>query len=175
MTNREKFLRANVGFHFEDLSLIRQAELEAIQEELQLSNDWILLALSKDSLEQWEKWGFNLFKKAEFRKEVAAVLKALDKMGDGQFKKENSKNRNHIYVSEENFRKCFEGVKAQGGLLTDKEAAAKALPSYWTYSASLKEADGSWINLVIASGEELDSDDQLRFCLSVQKVNRIEL
>lgn len=54
MTNKEKFLRQNVGFHLEDLSLMRQAELDAVRRNLRLSDDWVLLALSKDSLEGWE-------------------------------------------------------------------------------------------------------------------------
>ena len=80
MTNKEKFLRNNVGFHFEDLSLMKQIELNAITAELNLSLDWVLLALSKDTLENWEKWGFNLFKKADFHKEIDGLLAALDKM-----------------------------------------------------------------------------------------------
>ena len=57
MTNKEKFLRENVGFHFEDLSLMKQAELNAITANLGLSLDWVLLALSRDSLENWGKVG----------------------------------------------------------------------------------------------------------------------
>ena len=77
MTNKEKFLNSNIGFHFEDLSLIRQAELQNIMELLGVSQDWIKLALSKDSLDNWEKWGFNLFKKVEFRTEIDNLLAAL--------------------------------------------------------------------------------------------------
>ena len=33
MTNKEKFLIDNVGFHYEDLSLIRQTELDVIKNE----------------------------------------------------------------------------------------------------------------------------------------------
>ena len=58
-----QFLNTNVGFHYEDLSLMRRVELKEIKKELNVSNEWILLALSKDKLENWEEWGFGLFKK----------------------------------------------------------------------------------------------------------------
>ena len=73
MTNKEKFLRRNIGFHLEDLSLVRQAELAAIKKNLKLSDDWVLLALSKNTLEGWEKWGFGVFKKMEFYDEVDSL------------------------------------------------------------------------------------------------------
>ena len=67
MTNKEKFLSMNVGFHFEDLSLSRQLELSAIQEEMKVSKEWIMLALSKKDLNNWEEWGFALFKNSDFK------------------------------------------------------------------------------------------------------------
>ena len=162
MTNKEKFLRENVGFHFEDLSLMKQAELNAITASLGLSLDWVLLALSKDSLENWEKWGFNLFKKAEFHNEIDGLLAALDKMEESQFKKENSRSRKNgkqIWVSEKTFRYCYDGVMKQGRLLTEEEAAAQKLDSYWTYGYALKE--------------EIEEEDWVKFCLAVQHVQLI--
>ena len=46
MTNKEKFLRNNVGFHFDDLSLMKQIELNAITAELNLSLDWVSFCLA---------------------------------------------------------------------------------------------------------------------------------
>ena len=176
MTNKEKFLRENVGFHFEDLSLIKQAELNAITASLGLSLDWVLLALSRDSLENWEKWGFNLFRKAEFHKEIDGLLAALDKMEESQFKKENSrkrKNGKHIYVSEKTFKYCYDGVMKQGRLLTQEQAQALNLDGYWTYGYSLKPEDYDWINIIISSKGDVDEEDWLQFCLSVQYVDLI--
>ena len=175
MTNKEKFLRNNVGFHFEDLSLMKQIELNAITAELNLSLDWVLLALSKDTLENWEKWGFNLFKKADFHKEIDGLLAALDKMEESKFKKENSRNRKQIWVSEKTFKYCYKGVMKQGRLLTEEEAAAQKLDSYWTYGYSLKEEDYDWINTIVATKQELDEEDWVSFCLAVQLVRRAEI
>ena len=90
MTNKEKYLISNVGFHSEDLSLMRQIELETVAKELGVSKEWILLALSKDTLEGWEKWGFNLFKKPEFKSGIDRQLELLNKKDEQEFKKANT-------------------------------------------------------------------------------------
>lgn len=177
MTNKEKFLRNNVGFHFEDLSLMKQAELNAITANLGVSLDWVLLALSKDSLENWEKWGFNLFKKAEFRREIDSLLAALDKMEESQFKKENNRKKGkEIWVSEKTFRYCYDGVMKQGKLLphmTSEEMQRKGLNDYWTYGYALKPEGYGWIDDIIKNKREVDEEDWLRFCMSVQHVGLI--
>ena len=104
-----------MGFHLEDLSLVRQAELDAARRNLTLSNDWVLLALSKDSLEGWEKWGFGIFKKTDFYNEVDSLLATLNRMDDAKFKAENervaAKNKGkRLRVSDTTFRTVYEGL-----------------------------------------------------------------
>ena len=175
MTNKEKFLINNVGFHSEDLSLIRQIELEAVAKELGVSKEWILLALSKDTLEGWEKWGFNLLKKPEFKSGIDNQLKLLDKWGEQEFKNANSKKKaKKLHVSYETFMKCWNGVKAQGFIYTtEQEAEALGLTDYWALSKTVKKDDveeiKNWVNIIIAADERPDDEDMwLQFCLSVQ-------
>lgn len=175
MTNKEKYLISNVGFHSEDLSLIRQIELETVAKELGVSKEWILLALSKDTLEGWEKWGFNLLKKPEFKSGIDNQLKLLDKWGEQEFKNANSKKKaKKLHVSYETFMKCWNGVKAQGFIYTtEQEAEALGLTDYWALSNSVKKDDveeiKNWVNIIIAADERPDDEDMwLKFCLSVQ-------
>ena len=175
MTNKEKYLINNVGFHSEDLSLIRQIELETVAKELGVSKEWILLALSKDTLEGWEKWGFNLFKKPEFKAGIDNLLKSLDKMDEQEFKKSNTKKKGKkLYVSYETFMKCWNGVKAQGCIYaTEEEAEALGLTDYWVLGNSVTkdkaEEIKNWVNIIIAADEQPDDEDTwLKFCLSVQ-------
>ena len=176
MTNKEKFLINNVGFHSEDLSLIRQVELETVAKELGVSKEWILLALSKDTLEGWEKWGFNLFKKPEFKSGIDRLLESLNKMDDQEFKKANTKKKaKELHVSYETFMKCWNGVKAQGCIYaTEEEAEALGLTDYWVVGYSVEkykvEEIKNWINIIIAADEQPDEDMWLKFCLCVQHV-----
>lgn len=177
MTNKEKFLINNVGFHSEDLSLIRQIELETIAKELGVSKEWILLALSKDTLEGWEKWGFNLFKKPEFKSGIDRQLELLNKMGEQEFKKANTKKKaKRLHVSYETFMKCWNGVKAQGCIYaTEEEAEALGLTDYWVVGYTVKNDDveeiKNWVNTIIAADEQPDDEDEwLKFCLYVQHV-----
>lgn len=175
MTNKEKFLINNVGFHSEDLSLIRQIELETIAKELGVSKEWILLALSKDTLEGWEKWGFNLLKKPEFKSGIDRQLELLNKMGEQEFKNANTKKKaKKLHVSYETFMKCWNGVKAQGFIYaTEEEAEALGLTDYWVLGGTVKKDEAeeikNWVNIIIAADEQPDDEDTwLKFCLSVQ-------
>lgn len=175
MTNKEKFLINNVGFHSEDLSLIRQIELETVAKELGVSKEWILLALSKDTLEGWEKWGFNLLKKPEFKSGIDRQLKLLYEKDEKEFKNANSKKKaKKLHVSYETFMKCWNGVKAQGFIYTtEQEAEALGLTDYWAVSNSIikdkVEEIKNWVNIIIAADEQPDDEDiWLKFCLSVQ-------
>lgn len=176
MTNKYKFLLSNVGFHYEDLSLIRQAELQTIKTEMGLSDEWVLLALSKDSLDSWEKWGFNLFKKAEFKSNIDTLITVLDKMDDNKFKKEmkkQKKNNKEISVSYTNFKRIYEGVLEQGGILTDAEADKQRRTAYYTYSDMLNNEGRVWLNMLLAENRkwhEVDEDDQIKFTLAVKHV-----
>lgn len=175
MTNKEKFLINNVGFHSEDLSLIRQIELKTVAKELGVPKEWVLLALSKDSLEKWEQWGFNLFKKPEFKAEIDSLLKTLNKMDEYEFQKANSKKATQgIHTSYRNFMKCWNGVKAQGGIYTKDEAEQLGLTDYWVVGYAVKDSKKeevkNWVNTIIAANEQPDEDMWAYFCLCVQHV-----
>ena len=180
MTNKEKFLINNVGFHSEDLSLMRQIELETVAKELGVSKEWILLALSKDTLEGWEKWGFNLFKKPEFKSGIDRQLELLNKMDEQEFKKANTKKKaKKLHVSYETFMKCWNGVKAQGGIYTKDEAEQLGLTDYWVVGYAVKDSKKeevkNWVNTIIAANEQPDEDMWAYFCLCVQHVVEVKI
>lgn len=171
MTNKEMFLRKNVGFHLDDLSLVRQAELEAIRNTLGLSNEWTLLALSKDTLEGWEKWGFNIFKKADFHQEVDLLLAVFDKMDESRFKKENNRlaandRSKKMRVSDETFMKVYNGLKQQGGVSLGNSA-------YWELNRAAIKNDKyfdatEFINYIINKPiEEITDDEKTQLCSAV--------
>ena len=167
MTQKRQFLENNVGFRMEDLSLIRQLELRKIKVEMKLSDDWVLLALSKDSLDNWNRFGFSLFKKADFKAEVSALEEAFSKISEQEFKKENNKSKGpSIWVDETTFRAKWNGVKLQGKIYTDAEAAALGLSTYYGYNEMcyFPELD-EWVKM-----DELPQDDWITFCIAVQKV-----
>jgi hypothetical protein len=179
MNNRTKFLQNNVGFHFEDLSLIRQMELEATQKQMGVSADWIMLALSKDSLESWEKWGFNLFKKPDFKAGVDALLDSLNKLDDSKFDREVKKKSkgDRLTVSEETFRKVFNAVKEQGGILLPDEAEQKGYVEYYTLGYAVKP-DSAFQKVCqvaewIKQDDIADEDERVEFFLSVQRVSNV--
>ncbi len=170
MTNKEKFLSMNVGFHFEDLSLSRQLELSAIQEEMKVSKEWIMLALSKKDLNNWEEWGFALFKNSDFKTQISLMEKQLNKMDDSKFKNEIKKKKTKeksLWVSDETFNKIYDGIKAQGKLYADSENGR-----YYTYGYALTAQGKQWIDEFInklPAKEYFDEDLKLQFCLAVYK------
>lgn len=177
MTNKEKFLRQNVGFHLEDLSLVRQAELKAVKEKLRLSDDWVLLALSKDSLEGWEKWGFGIFKKMEFYDEVDSLLTVFKAMDDAKFKAENervaAKNRGkRLRVSDATFRTVYEGLQRQGGIGALSFSDSDITPHQeMNVDAIIPGKMGEAIELVnrIVNTpiEEITDDEKVQLCIAV--------
>ena len=178
MTNKEKFLINNVGFHSDDLSLVRQAELDAIAHELGVSKEWVLLALSKDSLEKWEQWGFKLFKKPEFKAEIDNLLKALNSMDEAKFQKANIKNANKgLYTSRKNFLMCWNGVKEQGGIYLEGETGG--LDDYQVVGYAVKEDKKeevkAWVNTIIAANEMPSEEEWAKFCLCVQHVRIVSV
>ena len=178
MTNKEKFLRQNVGFHLEDLSLMRQAELKAVKEKLRLSDDWVLLALSKDSLEGWEKWGFGVFKKMEFYDEVDSLLTVFKAMDDSKFKAENErvaakKNGKRLRVSDATFRTVYEGLQRQGGIGALSFSDSNTTP-YWEMNMEaaiipekMGEAIGIVNRIVNTPIEEITDDEKVQLCALV--------
>ena len=90
MTELKKdFLRKMAGFRKSDLSLARQLELDAYQRKYEW--EWVMLALSKQSLEDWEKWGFVLFNKPDFIREVNGLVEAFEKINDDDIIKDKNK------------------------------------------------------------------------------------
>lgn len=177
MTNKEKFLRQNVGFHLEDLSLMRQAELDAVRRNLRLSDDWVLLALSKDSLEGWEKWGFGIFKKTDFYDEVDSLLTTLNRMDDSKFKAENDrvaakKNGKRLRVSDRTFRTVYEGLQRQGGIGALSFSDSDTTP-HWEMNvdAIIPGKMGEAIELVNriinTPIEEITEDERVQLCVAV--------
>lgn len=177
MTNKEKFLIDNVGFHYEDLSLIRQTELDVIKNELGVSKDWMLLALSRDTVDNWNHWGFTLMRKPDFKKNIDLLEKQINNLSEEKFEKENNrKNQKNpqLYVDEETFRKKWEAVKKQGCLYTAKEAKARNLSHYYTYNGALNSERYSAIDLMIAQ-DTIDENDWAVFVMSIQEVKVIEI
>jgi hypothetical protein len=159
-----------VGFHLKDLSLIRQAELKAVINEIGVSNEWVLLALSKKSLEEWEQWGFSLFKKQDFKRDIDNLLISINKMDEKQFQKANTPKRGkELWSSQETFNKCWNGVKAQGRLYTHAEAAKLNLSDYWTFGNAIKPEYYSEVNLMVAR-DNIDITEWAKFVLMVQHV-----
>lgn len=174
MTMKEKFLKQNVGFHFEDLTLMRQAELSAIAAEMGLSEDWILLALSKDSRENWEKWGFSLFRKNSFQVEIDSLLHTINRMDEQKFKQAAKKqNGKQLFISEKDFKRVWSGVKEQGRLYTVEEAERLRLPFYWTYGYAVKPESYPEVNMMFASSSMPDEDEWSSYALAVQYVKSI--
>lgn len=171
MTNKEQFLKMNVGFHYEDLPLEKQLELEAIKNSMNLSTEWVYLALSKCPMEEWCKWGFGLFRKPDFKNEIDALLTAFNKADDSRFAKEIKRKKEKdrgLYVSEATFKKVYDGVMAQGALYDTSN-----LPYYWSYGYSLTDEGRRWIDNLIESkqkAETFSDEDKTRFCLACQKI-----
>lgn len=177
MTNKEKFLIDNVGFHYEDLSLIRQTELDVIKNELGVSKDWMLLALSRDTVDNWNHWGFTLMRKPDFKKNIDLLEKQINNLSEEKFEKENNrKNQKNpqLYVDEKTFRKKWEAVKKQGCLYTAKEAEARNLSYYYTYNSALNPERYSAIDLMIAQ-DTIDENNWNVFVMSIQEVKVIEI
>lgn len=177
MTNKEKFLRQNVGFHLEDLSLVRQAELKAVKEKLRLSDDWVLLALSKDSLEGWEKWGFGIFKKMDFYDEVDSLLTVFKAMDDSKFKAENErvaakKNGKRLRVSDTTFRTVYEGLQRQGGIGALSFSDSDTTP-HWEMNVDaiipgkMGEAIEMVNRIINTPIEEITDDERVQLCVAV--------
>ena len=156
-----QFLNTNVGFHYEDLSLIRRVELKEIKKELNVSNEWILLALSKDKLENWEEWGFGLFRKKEFKDTITASLEALLKIPEEEIRKEIQKNKKTkngrpvFHYDYELVKERYEQVKKQGKVLTDYEASQQGYKRFVGYNACIKPEGKIDLDNLIASGKPL--------------------
>lgn len=110
---KKEFLKKSVGFSMEDLSLTRQMELKA--QAKSHSWEWVMLALAKDSLEGWEKYGFKLFNKPDFAKEVDELVEAFNNITDEDIKKDRErekriKAKNRVHYSELHLRKNYEAL-----------------------------------------------------------------
>lgn len=107
--NKIKFLKENVGFHLSDLSYGRQLEFKGRPE----SFEWKLLALSRDKLANWEKYGFRYFDNPEFRQNIDNSLAVLELEEDKKFAAamRNERKRTGIWVDEEVARRKYERMK----------------------------------------------------------------
>lgn len=107
------FLKKNVGFRKKDLSVTRQLELNACIEKYGL--EWVLLALSRSKLEDWEKWGFTLFNKPEFKEDVDSILKAFVKMDSNKIEQAMKKDERKL-VDERSFTELYSKLLEQGSV-----------------------------------------------------------
>ena len=110
---KKEFLRKSVGFSMEDLSLTRQLQLKS--QAKRYSWEWVMLALAKDSLEGWQKYGFKLFNKPEFAREVSELVEAFNKITDEDIKKDRArekkaKGKNALHYSEQHLRTNYEAL-----------------------------------------------------------------
>lgn len=74
---KKEYLKNQIGFHLDDLTPRRRAELATYS---YLSSEWKYAALAKKPLSDWNNYGYGLFKNADFIQEVNAYLKAIDEM-----------------------------------------------------------------------------------------------
>lgn len=88
---RKDFLVKLVGFSMNDLSMSRRLEFKAIA--TKHPYEWNMIALSKKSVDEWEKWGFGLFNNYEFIAEVNSTLEAFSKITDEELKKDSQRGR----------------------------------------------------------------------------------
>ena len=156
---------------------MRQAELDAVRRNLRLSDDWVLLALSKDSLEGWEKWGFGIFKKMEFYDEVDSLLTVFKAMDDSKFKAENErvaakKNGKRLRVSDATFRTVYEGLQRQGGIGTLSFSESNTTPHWEMNTAAIipgKMGEAiKLVNRIINTPiEEITDDEKIQLCIAV--------
>lgn len=156
---------------------MRQAELDAVRRNLRLSDDWVLLALSKDSLEGWEKWGFGIFKKTDFYDEVDSLLTVLNRMDDAKFKAENEraaakKNGKRLRVSDRTFRTVYEGLQRQGGIGALSFSDSDTTP-HWEMNVDaiipgkMGEAIELVNRIVNTPIEEITEDERVQLCVAV--------
>lgn len=89
MMNEKKieYLKNQIGFHMEDLTPRRRAELQAFTN---LSPEWKYAALSKKSVDNWNALGFGLFRNFDFVKEINVYLDAIEAMEEEAFEVKRS-------------------------------------------------------------------------------------
>ena len=174
MNNNEKlreYLINNVGFHMDDFSLCRQAELRAMLMN-GYSEEWILLALSKDSLENWERIGFGLMSNSDFKNKIDGALAALKTFGANDYDRAiERQQKDKIWVSEKNFRDTYDAVMAQGMLY---EYNADPNDHFWAYNPGLTQKGKVWLNTIIAEKKRPESftqNEKVMFTAACLEVN----
>lgn len=75
------YLKRHIGFEKSELTHKRQIELESMP----ISTEFAFAALGRKSLDEWNKYGFGLFKDFNFIKEVNAYLKTLEEEDEAAF------------------------------------------------------------------------------------------
>lgn len=104
-----KYLKNNIKFHFEDLSIDRQLEIKARPEPI----EWKYLALGEDTLENIEKFGVKGWDNLTFRNRIDSKLKVLNKEDDKQFAKAYAAEfrKGGVWVAEDVARHKFERMQ----------------------------------------------------------------
>jgi hypothetical protein len=86
------FLKNNIGFDPDELSIKRFVELGDLVYRQKLSEEFVYAALSFKSLEDWEKWGFGLFFIDNFIERVYDYLDAVDEGSEKELKLKTKKD-----------------------------------------------------------------------------------
>ena len=146
MTELKKdFLRKMVGFRKSDLSLARQLELDAYQRKYEW--EWVMLALSKQSLEDWEKWGFVLFNKPDFIREVNGLVEAFSKITDEEIKKDSQRGRGPKGKQKATYN--YEDLEKKWGVFKSKDGN-------WQYNPLAKKEVISDLEVLRCSDRKLE-------------------
>ena len=125
---KKDFLRKMVGFSKSDLSLKRQMELDAFQKSFEW--EWVMLALTKQSLEKWEEYGFGLFTTEKFKREVDGLVEAFEKIRDEdiikeqkKYQRKSSNGKPKIWYSEKTLQEQYDKLMKYpiGGANTEED------------------------------------------------------
>ena len=103
------YIKSNIKFHLEDLSIDRQLEIKSRPE----PNEWKYLALGEDNLENIERYGTRLWDNPQFRSRIDRKLAALNREDDKQFAKAYASEyrKKGIWVAEETARHKYERMR----------------------------------------------------------------
>ena len=157
-----KYLLDTIGFHSDDFTMNRQMELNArIDIE---GKEWVLVALSEDTFDNWEKYGFNLMDKPDFRKRVSAKLKALEREDDKAFARGLAQEykKKGFYIPEEVARKRYYRIKEHWDEFLKGERFVENNHTYrMTYNAGATDTGIANINHIMASTTRFEELTQL--------------
>ena len=93
-----EYLRNNVGFHLNDLSIKRRVELNHLIDEIKMPTYFILAGLSFKSLQDWEKWGFGLFYIDNYIQRIYDYLDRISQSSQEDLENNNFKYNKYDYI-----------------------------------------------------------------------------